>query len=187
MNPEAGDPDAALMLQVRDGDEAAFTELVRRHRRGILNLVYRYLGDAAGAEDAAQEVFVKVYRARAGYVPTARFTTWLHRIAVNHCLNDLRARKARPASAGEAEERAVEPSGELPDSRMDRDEIRAAVRAAIESLPPQQRVAVLLARFEELSYQEIAEAMGQSLEAVKSILFRAKENLQQKLGKYAGG
>jgi RNA polymerase sigma-70 factor (ECF subfamily) len=179
------DPDVQLMLRVRDGDEEAFAELVRRHRRNVLNLVYRYLGDAAAAEDAAQDVFVKVHRARHKYAPAAKFSTWLYRIAVNHCLNLIRARKARPAVAEAVEDLVEHPSAEDPDARATRLELQEAVKSALQELPPQQRLAVLLARFEELSYNEIAETMDLSLEAVKSLLFRAKENLQRLLGRYA--
>ncbi len=178
------DPDIRLMLRVRDGDTAAFEELVQKHRRTVLNLVYRYLGDADSAEDGAQNVFVKVYRARARYTPSAKFTTWLHRITVNHCLNEIRARKSRPPSAAPIDDVLEEPHGEHPDAGLHLQELRTAVKAAIDSLPPAQRMAVILARFEELSYNEIREVMGLSLVAVKSLLFRAKESLQAKLEKY---
>ncbi|MHC4607252.1 MAG: RNA polymerase sigma factor [Planctomycetota bacterium] len=180
------DPDVRLMLRVRKGDEAAFEELVHRHQRNVLNLVYRYLGDASAAEDAAQDVFVKVHRARHKYEPAAKFSTWLYRVTVNHCLNVLRARKSRPIVAEPVEDLLEHPSAEDPDARLDQQELQGAVKAALASLPPQQRIAVLLARFEELSYNEIAETMDLSLEAVKSLLFRAKENLQRLLGRYAG-
>ena len=181
------DPDVGLMLRFQRGDEAAFDELVRKHSRTVLNLVYRYLGDATLAEDAAQDVFVKVYRARSKYAPRARFSTWLHRIAVNHCLNEIRTRRARPASETDLANLLEEPSGEHPDRLLSRQELRRAVRAAVDGLPPQQRMAVILARYEEMSYEEIRDAMGMSMEAVKSILFRAKENLQKALAKYVGG
>jgi len=179
-----GDPDAQLMLRARSGDEEAFAQLVRRHQRAVLNLFYCYLGDGPTAEDAAQEVFVRVYRARDSYEPRAKFSTWLYRITANHCLNAIRAQKARPQIHESVEDLAEQPAEEGPDAGMRRHDMRAAVKEAIASLPPQQRMAVLLARYEELSYQEIAETMGVSLEAVKSLLFRAKENLQQALGKF---
>ena len=178
------DPDILLMLRVREGDSKAFEELVHKHRRNVLNLVYRYLGDAAAAEDAAQEVFVKVYRARNKYDPTGKFSTWLYRITANHCINLIRARKARPTVSEPIVDLVEHPGTEHPDAAIQREELRSAVKNAIASLPPQQRLAVLLARFEDLSHNEISDAMGLSLNAVKSLLFRAKENLQELLKKY---
>ena len=180
-----GDPDVELMLRFQQGDERAFEELVRRHTRPVLNLVYRYIGDASRAEDVSQDIFVKVYRARMKYEPKAKFSTWLYRIAVNHCLNEIRARKSQPALAAPVNDLLEQPSGEDPDQRIAHQELQAAVKAAIDALPDNQRAAVLLARFEEMSYEEIAETMDLSLEAVKSVLFRAKENLKQSLARYA--
>ncbi len=185
MSSSFADPDVELMLRFQKGDERAFEELVRRHTRGLLNLVYRYLGDASRAEDVAQDIFVKVYRARMKYEPKAKFSTWLYRIAVNHCLNEIRARRAQPASAAPADDLLEESSGEHPDARLHRLELQQAVKRALDALPETQRLAVLLARYEEMSYGEIAQAMGLSLEAVKSLLFRAKENLKQALARYA--
>ena len=179
------DRDVDLMLRVRDGDEGAFEELVRRHTRTVLNLVYRYVGDASLADDVAQEVFVKIYRYRDRYEPKAKFSTWLYRITVNHCLNEIRSRRSRPTATAPAEELLEHPEGISPDERMRQMELREAVRAALDALPTNQRMAVLLARYEELSYTEIAETLGLSLEAVKSLLFRAKENLQHSLAKFA--
>jgi RNA polymerase sigma-70 factor (ECF subfamily) len=187
MSSEFGDPDIELMLRFQTGDERAFEELVRKHTRGVLNLVYRYLGDAARAEDVAQDIFVKVYRARMKYEPKAKFSTWLYRIAVNHCLNEIRARKSQPSLTAPIDDLLEQPAGEHPDSRLSRDELRRAVKAAIDGLPENQRMAVILARYEDMSYDEIAQTMGMSLEAVKSVLFRAKENLKQALAKYARG
>ena len=187
MSSEFGDPDIELMLRFQKGDGAAFETLVRKHTRGVLNLVYRYIGDASRAEDVAQDIFVKVYRARMKYEPKAKFSTWLYRIAVNHCLNEIRSRKSQPAVAAPVNDLLEEPAGEHPDSRLSRQELQRAVKAAIDALPENQRMAVILARYEEMSYDEIAETLGLSLEAVKSVLFRAKENLKQALSKYARG
>lgn len=178
------DADIDLMLRFRDGDEAAFEALVLKHQRAVLNLVFRYLGDAAQAEDAAQEVFLRVYRARRSYVPQAKFSTWLFRITVNYCLNEIRARKASPAGPLPLEGLVEEPAARAPDQRLDLEDVQRAVRAAIDELPENQRVAVILSRYEDRSYEEIAEAMQLSLEAVKSLLFRARENLKQKLARF---
>jgi RNA polymerase sigma-70 factor (ECF subfamily) len=187
MSSDYADPDIELMLRFQEGDEAAFEELVHKHTRGVLNLVFRYLADASRAEDVSQDIFVKVYRARMKYEPKAKFSTWLYRIAVNHCLNEIRARKSQPAVSAPVNDLLEQPSGEDPDARISRSELQQAVKSAIDSLPENQRMAVILARYEDMSYDEIAETMGMSLEAVKSVLFRAKENLKQALSKYAGG
>lgn len=179
------DPDDAdLMLRLKRGDDSAFDDIVRRHQKNILNLVYRYLGDATHAEDVAQEVFLKVYRARTNYEPKAKFTTWLYRVTVNHCLNEIRSRKSHPARMDLIDDMIEESAGQEADERLRRQETQQAVKAAIDSLPEHQRMAVILARYEELSYEEIAETMGITLEAVKSVLHRAKETLKEKLRAY---
>ena len=187
MDSEQTDPDVALMLRFQKGDERAFEELICRHTRGVLNLVYRYLGDATKAEDLAQDVFVKVYKARMKYEPKAKFSTWLYRIAANHCLNEIRARKSQPHLAAPINDLLEEPSPVDPDARLKQVELQEAVKAALNALPENQRMAVLLARYQEMSYEEIAETLGLTLEAVKSVLFRAKENLKLSLAKYARG
>lgn len=179
------DPDVALMLRFKAGEEAAFEELVRKHTKSVLNMVYRYLSDRSQAEDVAQDVFVKVYKARLKYEPAAKFTTWLFRITVNHCLNEIRSRRSQPVGSAPMEELIEEPSPENPDDRMNSVELRNAVREALDELPENQRMAVILARYHDLSYDEIAETMVLSLEAVKSLLFRAKENLKVKLQRFA--
>ncbi len=169
------------MLRFQAGDEAAFDELVRRHQKAVLNVAWRYCGDRALAEDLAQEVFVKVWRARKAYQPSARFSTWLYRIAVNRCLNEIRSRPKRASLP--VEETLEEPAGARPHDDLGRMETRDAVRRAVDGLPANQRMAVILSRFHELPYEEIAEAMSVSLEAVKSLLFRARENLKEALEK----
>lgn len=185
MSAEHADPDVELMLRFQKGDATAFEALVHRHTRAVLNLVYRYLGDASRAEDVAQDVFVKVYKARMKYEPKAKFSTWLYRVAVNHCLNDIRSRKSQPSLSAPINDLLEHPSGEDPDARLRREELRRAVKDALDALPEHQRMAVLLARYQELSYDQIAETLGMSLEAVKSLLFRAKENLQRALARFA--
>lgn len=170
------DTDVHLMMRVCEGDEEAFKQLVQRQYKNVLNWVYRYLGDRSRAEDLAQEVFLKVYRARKSYVPTAKFSTWLYHMVINLCRNDLRARKARSWGA------LPKIEGE-PDSPS-REDLGHTVRQAVDELPENQRMAVLLARFEEMSYEEIAETMGLSVEAVKSLLFRARRSLRDRLARY---
>lgn len=184
MSMEFTDPDAALMRRIQAGDARAFEELVKRHTRNVLNLVYRYLGDAHRAEDAAQDVFVKVYKARMRYEPRTKFSTWLYRIAVNHCLNEIRAQKSRPVAAAPPEDLVEARGGVTLEAEAARRDLQAAVKAAIDALPENQRMAVLLARYEEMSYDEIAAVMGTSVEAVRALLHRAKEGLAQSLARY---
>jgi RNA polymerase sigma-70 factor (ECF subfamily) len=180
-----GDPDVALMLRFQRGDPTAFDELVRRHQKAVLNIAWRYCADRAVAEDLAQEIFVKVWKARGSYQPAARFSTWLYRIAVNRCLNEIRSRPK--GTALPVEETLEERVESRPDGDLHRAELQQAVRAAIDALPPNQRMAVILSRFHELPYEEISEAMAVSLEAVKSLLFRARENLKIALEKLNRG
>jgi RNA polymerase sigma-70 factor (ECF subfamily) len=193
------DPDVQLMLRFQRGDEGAFDELVRRHQQGVRTLTLRYVGDPAAADDLAQEVFLRVHHARASYQPLAKFTTWLHRIAANLCLNELRDReKFRPipesvlsgdggrGTAGEGNGAGLPDAGvaDPPSSGLEREELRRAVAAAVHALPPNQRMAVILFRWQGCSYQEIAESLDVSVKAVKSLLSRAKENLAQSLARH---
>ena len=179
--PAFGDPDVALMLRVQRGDGSAFDELVARHQKAVLNIAWRYCGDRATAEDLAQEIFVKVWRAKGSYQPSAKFSTWLYRIAVNRCLNEIRSRPRKTAIPVEETVEGAEGSG--PGDDLDRAEVRDAVRRAVDGLPPNQRMAVILSRFHDLAYEDIADSMAVSLEAVKSLLFRARENLKSALEK----
>ncbi|OHB75373.1 MAG: hypothetical protein A2Z34_06980 [Planctomycetes bacterium RBG_16_59_8] len=178
--------DLELMARFQRGDEEAFAELIRRHQQSILNLICRYIGDAAEAEDLAQEAFLKVYRARLSWQPTARFSTWLHRIVVNMCLNEIRDRKRMtvgtpPEEIVAGDEREGVVATEL------RRELQDAVKRAVASLPEHQRMAVLLVKYEGLSYDDASETMGVSVEAFKSLLFRARESLKQNLREYVEG
>ncbi|NDC54607.1 MAG: sigma-70 family RNA polymerase sigma factor [Planctomycetia bacterium] len=183
------------MLRVRDGDAVAFEELVALWQDRLVTLFRHHTGDHAIAEDLAQEVFLRVYRARATYQPTAKFTTWIHTIA-NHVSSDLRQRAYRrrergvpqnvsaSTSALGLEHLAVAASGLRPARIADRDELRAVVQEAIAGLSDNQRMAVLLAKFEHCSYEEIAKAMGLTVPAVKSLLFRARDQLRERLEPY---
>ena len=191
----AGGPEdegARLMLRFQDGDDEAFTELVRRFERRIVSLAFRYVSTSADAEDVAQEVFLRVFRAKERYEPTARFTTWLHRIAVNVSLNQLRARRTRrPFSAemplDESGERPLEfPSGEEagPVEHFANRETADVIQAALGALPERQRTAILLNKYQGLSYEETAAVLGLSLPAAKSLLTRARVNLRDRLLPY---
>ncbi|MHC4548675.1 MAG: RNA polymerase sigma factor [Planctomycetota bacterium] len=187
--------DVELMLAVKAGDEGAFGELVSRHRDSIVNLTYRYLGNRADAEDLAQEVFLKVYRARMRYEPRAKFTTWLYRVAVNACLNEVRNRKLRPTfgaaalPGGEGDEDAFVPTlrdadAQSPAEGAAQAELRAQVRAAVDDLPERQRLALLLNKFHGLGYEELAATLEMTIPGVKSLLVRARENVRQRLEPY---
>jgi len=191
----ASDPSTALMLRVRDGDAAAFEELVGLWQDRLVTLFRHHTGDHSTAEDLAQEVFLRVYRARAGYQPTAKFSTWIHTIA-NNVASDLRQRAYRRLERGVPmnvsasqsgiglEQIAVAASGQRPARQADRGELQDIVQRAIAGLGDNQRMAVLLAKFEDCSYDEIAAAMGLSVAAVKSLLHRAREQLRAALEPY---
>lgn len=182
----AVDPDWELVARVAAGDRQAFGELVERHHRRLLRVCERLLGDAEDARDAVQEVFLKVMVKAGGFRPRALVSTWLYRVAVNHCLNVLRRRRLRrwvSLSAGEEEEGAasLDPPEERADPHRQLESRRqwARIRQAIAALPPSQHAVLVLARFEELSYKEIAETLGITLGAVESRLFRAMRALER--------
>ncbi len=188
--------DVQLMLDVKAGDSASFELLLQKYRTPLVNFLYRMVRDPATAEDLAQEVFLRVYRGRQKYVPNAKFTTWLYRIATNLALNALR--DARYRQMGISLDQTSESSGNdpvviaLPDRRvgveqelMARDRA-ALIRRAIDALPEKQRVAVLLHKYHELDYAEIARILECSPSALKSLLFRAYETLRVQLAPLVG-
>ena len=188
------DPDVRLMLQVRDDDAQAFEELMLRYQNRVVSLLGHMVGQRDLAEDLAQDVFLRVYRARKRYVPGAKFSTWLFTIAGNVASNALRtmARRKevnyapRPGDTGAhaLEGAALAASGLMPTRQLDKAELREAVQQAIGVLNERQRMAVLLARFEHFSYAEIAEVMDMSPQAIKSLLSRARSNLRDALEPY---
>ena len=187
-----------LMLRVRGGDAEAFEQLVGLWQDRLVTLFLHHTGDHATAEDLAQEVFLRVYRARATYKPTAKFTTWIHTIA-NNVASDLRQRAYRrkergvpvnvsdSSSAIGLDQLAVAASGLVPARVADRAELQGVVQQALAALNDRQRMAVLLAKFEQCSHEEIAGAMGLSVPAVKSLLFRARDQLRAALQPYLDG
>ncbi|MGQ9560727.1 MAG: RNA polymerase sigma factor [Candidatus Oleimicrobiaceae bacterium] len=181
--------DVALVEKFRNGDVTAYEELVRRYQDKVMATCVRMLGNREDAEDAAQEVFVKVYDALPRFDPRAKFSTWLYRITINHCLNVLRARRVRrlfPLQRTVPEADGYVPAAERdpapgPESEIEREERGRALWKAIDSLPENQKVATVLARFGNLSYAEIAEVMETTVPAVESILHRAKRRLYREL------
>jgi len=186
------DADAELMLSFQRGDEEAFAALVRRFQDRIVSLAYRYLGSSADAEDLAQEVFLRVYRAKGSYEPSARFSTWIYRIASNTSLNHLRGRKARrkvagPMPQGEDDDPATDaadPDATAPGDRLERDELSRVIRRIVDDLPDRQRIAIVLNKYEGLGYEDVAAAMDLSVMAVKSLLTRARVNIKERLEPY---
>ena len=179
--------DLELMLRVRGGDAESFEELLRRYRTPMVGYFYRMLRDQALAEDLAQEVFLRVYKARERYEPEARFTTWLYRIATNLALNAIRNRKGevQEASSDESDgqprvERFVDPKPSVEQQLMQSDRERL-IRQAVEALPEKQRAAVILHKYQDVDYRQIAGILSTSESAVKSLLFRAYETLRARL------
>jgi len=186
---EADARDGRLMAAAARGDTEAFRALVETHRNRVYGTVVRMLGETSEAEDLAQQVFVRVWQSAKRYEPRARFTTWLLTITRNLVFNELRRRRRHPVAPIETElgDRAAElhdhatrsPSQEALDS-----ELQDAIRNAIAALPEQQRAAVILRRYEDLPYEEIAKVLGTSVPSVKSLLFRARTELRERLSRY---
>lgn len=192
---ETSDPDVRLMLQVRDDNAAAFEELVLRYQSRLLTVLEHLVNDPELAEDLAQETFLRVYRARKSYSPNAKFVTWLFTIATNLASNARRQKSRRKeivlASSGQEQSTGIDlaslalaASGLMPTRQIDKTELAQVVRAAMDALTDQQRTALLLSRFEEMSYVDIAQSMGMSVQAIKSLLWRARESLRVILEPY---
>ena len=187
------DPDAGLMLRVKRGDREAFELLVDKYKQPVTNLIYRTLGDATEAEDLAQNVFVQVYKSAHRYQVSAKFTTWLFTIARNLCLNEIRRRSRHPADSLDAPhpEHEDQPLRQFEDAKtfsppdaLLHGELEQKIQQALSELPENQRLAILLCRQEELSYEDIARVLGCSLSATKSLIHRGRETLKQKLKPY---
>ena len=173
----APDPDAALMLAFQRGDAGAFRTLFERHARAMVAFCHHFVRDAARAEELAQDVFVKLHQAADRYRPTARFRTFLYRIASNHCLNELRrgeygARRAAEG-AGPTDPDALLSTAATPEEAAGVAALERAVTELLARLPEKQRAALVLCRLEGLSYEEIAEVLDTSVSAVKSLVHRA--------------
>ncbi len=183
--------DAELMLRVRDGDHASFGLLLERHRGPVIHFLYRMVQSQAVAEELAQEVFLRIYKSRSTYEPTAKFTTWLFRIATHLGLNwirDGRKEKLQESLDQETTEgttRQVADRTPTVEQEMVYEVKLREVRQAIESLPSKQRAAVLMHKYEEMEYSEIANVLSCSESAVKSLLFRAYEHLRSRLAHMA--
>jgi RNA polymerase sigma-70 factor (ECF subfamily) len=178
-----------LMARIAKGDNGAFEILVNRHQTSVLNLIYRFIGDRAQAKDLAQEVFLRVWQAAAGYKPKAKFTTWLYRITANLCFNELKSsrRKKWLQFLRSDADHEVQIEEDFPDNSPSPEDLLLVkersrqITDALQRLPENQRMALILKRYDDLSYDEIAQILGCSVSAVESLLVRAKRNLQEKL------
>ncbi len=175
------DFDAELMLRVREGDESCFQALLDRHRNSLVHFLYRMVQDSGAAEDLAQDVFLKIYRSRTNYEVTARFTTWMFRIATHTALNWLRDEKHNRRQASLEPDQQVEDRQPSTEARLVQNVRVAEIRDAIRSLPEKQRAAVLMHKYQGMDYAQIAGALECSESAVKSLLFRAYESLRARL------
>jgi RNA polymerase sigma-70 factor (ECF subfamily) len=188
------DPDIRLMLRVRNDEAGAFEELVEQYQHRLVAVMHHLIGNAEEAEDLAQEVFLRVYRSRKKYRPKAKFSTWLFTIANNLALNSLRSRQRKPVVSLEVTdsgplgprpaEQLVQDRGKQPVQHLQQAELAAVVQRALEGLNERQRVAVVLNKFEDMSYEEIAQVMNLSTKAIKSLLSRARSNLRVALQDY---
>lgn len=184
-------PDAELMLRVREGDDTSFALLLERHRSPVVHFLYRMVLNQAVSEELAQEVFLRVYKSRATYEPTAKFTTWLFRIATHLALNWIRDGRKEKGHQSLNQELSDGVERQLPDRQPSVEqellyEVKLnEVRQAIEALPSKQKAAVLMHKYQELEYSQIAKALQCSESAVKSLLFRAYETLRARLAHMA--
>lgn len=187
------DPDVLLMLEFQNGNRASFENLMRKYYKRVFNFVYRLIGNRASAEDLSQEVFLRIYKSAAKYQSQAKFQTWLYTIAKNLALNELR-RKKRPiislevgvnSKNGDVMTRQIaDEKAENPSEHLKREEQAQAVREAIVDLSENQRMVVVLYRYDRMTYEEIAETLKMSVSAIKSLLSRARESLRKSLDKF---
>lgn len=190
-NPYLSDPDVGLMLEFQKGSKSAFETLMQIHYSPVLNFINRFCANRESAEDLTQEVFLRVYKSASRYKPKAQFKTWLYTIAKNVCLNELRKSKdfvtsldaAAISGDVEVQKQLADPNNPGPDEEVIRKEKALVIRQAISDLPENQRLAVILRRFDHFSYAEIAEILEVSDKAVKSLLSRAKVNLKHRLSR----
>src|SRR5271155_3730639 len=185
--------DAEVMLRVKAGDHSAFDFLVQKYRRPLVSFMYRMARNTAAAEDLAQEVFLRVYRSRQTYEASAKFTTWLYRIATNLAVNHARdTRKERPevtVSLDEPDDETgttmdVADSTMTAEENLVRRERLAAIRSKVEALPERQRLAVIMHKYQQMDYKQIADVLKLSESATKSLLFRAYESLREQLKEF---
>jgi RNA polymerase sigma-70 factor, ECF subfamily len=169
------DEDAALMLKVARGDRKAFATLFDRHQAGVVRFAWRFTGNQAQAEELAQDIFIKLFRSAGAYQPSAKFKTYLYRVATNHCLNARRGPAAKLEVTVDQTERALEPTGSAttPGETLEGKQLEAVVAKALEAMSERERAAFCMCRFEGLAYKDIAVALSATEAAVKSLIHRA--------------
>jgi RNA polymerase sigma-70 factor (ECF subfamily) len=180
---DSPEPEIEWMARIRDGDMEALRLLVETHQARVIGTISKMLGSDAESEDLAQQVFIRIWKSAPRYRPTARFTTWLFRITRNLVFNELR-RKRHFTDQPEEVPEPTERTDKEPDQVLLGEELQLAIRDAINLLPESQRMAIILRRYEEMPYEEIAKVMETTVPAVKSILFRARAELRERLAKY---
>jgi RNA polymerase sigma-70 factor, ECF subfamily len=188
------DPDVQLMLRFQKGDMGAFQQLFNKYSSSVVNFAFRFIGSRERAEELAQEVFLQVYRWQERYEPRAKFSTWLFKIANNHCLNEVRKgeyKVSHESLDSQRDSEGKERERDLPDLNPGKgDDILAAkqiadkIQTILRRLPESQRSALMLSRLEGLSYQEVAEVLGTTEKAVKSLVFRATQSLREGLQEF---
>ena len=182
--------DEELMIRCRNGDMSAFELLVSRYQNAILNFIYRSIGDYHRAEDLSQETFLRMFKSASKYEPRAQFKNWLYKIAVNLCKNEVRDRQRHGLSSledfmtdddGKINYAVLKDFSQMPDVLYEKKEQQILIRQAIDSLPENQRLAIIMVTYQHLRYNEIADALGCSISAVKSLIHRARQNLKKLL------
>lgn len=181
--------ESKIMAEVAKGNLSAFREIVERYQKPLLNFVSKFVSDKTMPEDISQEVFLRVFKAAKNYKPKAKFKTWLFKIAVNYCLNEIRADKNSPQcidlfELNEAGFLAVAPDTYSPEKELENRELGDILRQAIADLPEKQRIALLLKKYHGFSYDEISHIMGCSVSAIESLIQRARHNLKKTLLPY---
>jgi len=183
--------DVRLMRSVGQGETGAFEKLIEKHQALVAGTIARMLGTSSDVEDIAQQVFIRVWKSARRYVPRAKFTTWLLKITRNLVFNEMRRTRRRPQVPLQSEPGAEDPPFKdettlAPDASLLKSELQQAIEEAIQRLPETQRMALVLRRYQQLSYEQIANVLDLSVPAVKSVLFRARTELRSRLSKYLG-
>lgn len=192
--PDPAAQDLLWMARIQQGDMDALQALIEAHQHRIIGTVTKMLGAEADAEDVAQQVFIRVWKSAGRYQPTAKFTTWLFKITRNLVFNEIRRRKRHPLQSldrpiGEDDRpfQIADTKSKTPDATLLAEEMQTAIQRAIDELPETQRLAIILRRYDEIPYEEIGEILDLSVPAVKSVLFRARTEVREKLKQYLEG
>jgi len=180
----ATDPDVALVKRFKEGDEAAFNEIVRRHQEKLYYVALRMVGDHDDAADLSQDAFVKAYRGLAKFKEGSSLYTWLYRIVINLCINYLRAKRLRDVISLDTVVEALGTTKLAPDEVLEQSDLGQAIREAVQRLPAQQKAVFVLRQYEQMSHEEIATTLGRSVGAVKANYFHATKKLQKWLAEF---